>query len=745
MRSVTAPLPRRRSITLAAIIALASLSAAPRGTIRILAAPAVKVIPSAGLTIAVEKTGLYRVSGSDLKSRGFSWNGVSSTNLTLTLEGKVVPIQVSSGSTLTDASFIEFYGSAARSQYTKRNVYVLRPVHTAGNTVATADATPGPGSPIASFSSAVTESKRSIYEPAAQGDPWVFTTLTAIARQKKDGTLVPEPVGQNVKLTLPGLVTTGQATLTVQLVGITNLGGTGPQHHLVVQVNGHGAGELKFTGYYLDRTLTTTVPASELTPITTLRLLLPDDVVNTYDADQIDIRTFTLKYPRALNAVAGHLTLGLNATKTVRVSGLRDSQVSVWETGTDAPTELTHVSVQPSGVGYAATFAAPTKATYVVSDGQALLHPASIGTALSPTSLLQGSASLLIIAPQAFIKAITPLAAYHQQHGTTVKIASVESVYARFSGGVIDPNAIGAYIKQAKASIGTTAVLLVGGDTYDPLHYLKCRGTACPGNTTDSSFIPSLYTRDDYYGQVPSDELYVGGASGPTVAIGRIPAVTSAQVTLVVDKTLNVLQNGVAKRTAVFAAGDEEPDFQQTSQALASQLPADYSVTDAYIATAGAPGAKAALLGGINGGASLVNYVGHGNLEQWGNPPPLLTVGDVRKLTSSAPGVFLGWGCQTAYHVDPTDLSLNVSLLFQPGSGAFLTLGSTGLDLPSPQAILAKHFYANVFGTPSTVTTIGEALRTAEMQTLADGQSNLPPVESYELFGDPMLPTSLLR
>jgi hypothetical protein len=132
-------------------------------------------------------------------------------------------------------------------------------------------------------------------------------------------------------------------------------------------------------------------------------------------------------------------------------------------------------------------------------------------------------------------------------------------------------------------------------------------------------------------------------------------------------------------------------------------------------------------------------------LLQWGNPPPLLTVGEARKLTTGAPGIFLGWGCQTAYHIDPTQLSLNVSLLFQPNSGAFVTLGSTGLDLAQPQAVMAKHFYADIFGGTSTVSTIGDALRQAENETLADSASNLPPIESYELFGDPLLPTSLLK
>jgi hypothetical protein len=742
---VTVRLPLRRHILVALILAFTLIGAFPRWHGAALAASAPKKLPSAGLAIGVDSTGLYRITGSQLKANGFSWNGVAASALTLTSAGKTVPMQVSGPSTLGDGSSIEFYGQAEKSQYTRRNVYILRAGHTTGSVAGTINGVPGSGSSPASYMSTFSEPKRTIYEPFVQGDPWMYTTITAIANKKK-GQFIPEPVGQNVKISLPGLITSGQATLSVQVVGITALpDAVGPQHHMIVQVNGKTVAETSFSGYYTPKTITAKVPASDLTPTTTVRFQLPDDVQNNYDGDQMDVHTFTLKYPRALNAAAGHLTATLPAGKTVRVTGLHGTQVSVWRVGPGAPQVVAHASVRPSGSTDTVSFATPRAGTYIVSDAQSLRQPASISAQLSPSSLLKGTAQLLVIAPHAFTSAIAPLAAYHSQHGVTIKVASVESVYARFSSDVVDPNAIASYIKDAQSSLGTQYVLLVGGDTYDPLHYLHCTAKACPGNPTDDSYIPSLYTRDDYYGQIPSDELYAGGTAGPTVAIGRIPAITVEQVNVAVQKTLAVLQSGAGSHTAVFAAGDEEPDFEQTSQELAANLPSDYTVTDAYEHDNSSATAKSTLLTSIDAGTLLVNYVGHGNLEQWGNPPALLTVGEARKLSTGTPGVFLGWGCQTAYHIDPTELSLNVSLLFQPNSGAFLTLGSTGLDLPEPQAVLAKHLYAEIFGSTSTVSTIGDALRQAEVESLAESTSTIQPIESYELFGDPLLPTSLLK
>ena len=256
------------------------------------------------------------------------------------------------------------------------------------------------------------------------------------------------------------------------------------------------------------------------------------------------------------------------------------------------------------------------------------------------------------------------------------------------------------------------------------------------------SFVPSLYVRDDNYGLIPSDEQYVDSAAGPTMAIGRIPATTAAGVKVVVTKTLVVLQHPPASHSAVFASGKEDSIFQQSSEQLAALLPAMYSQSTANAQTVGSKEARRSLLQDINSGVSLVNYVGHGNLEQWDVPPAMLTVDDVPKLTNASPSVFLGWGCQTAYLVDPTDQALNARLLLAE-HGAFLTLGSTGLDLADPQTALARALFNELFHDPA-ISTFGQALQVAETKVLPQSGTR-PVIDSYELFGDPEVPISVLN
>lgn len=153
--------------------------------------------------------------------------------------------------------------------------------------------------------------------------------------------------------------------------------------------------------------------------------------------------------------------------------------------------------------------------------------------------------------------------------------------------------------------------------------------------------------------------------------------------------------------------------------------------------------ARKTLLDGIGHNPMLVDFVGHGNLEQWGQPPALLTKAMAGKLGNTKPTIFFGWGCQTAYHVDPTDRSLNATLLFARG-GAVLALGSTGLDVASDQITMAKQFYHELLSDQS-VTTIGDALRIGEGAALKIDPTARQPVASYEIFGDPTLPVTPLR
>lgn len=712
-------------------------------------------LSSTGVALGIDRSGIYRITGATMRSHGFDWSGVRGSDLALVAHGKAVPRFVSTAGPLRDSSYVEFYASSIFTFYTSRNIYYLQVDHQLALDAARVPASPGAGTPAAEYLGRYQESRRTLYEPMAPNDQWLFGSVTAITPPKHANVATHLDTAVN----LPAASPHGQASITFDTRGAADLSGPQPQHHLIVYVNGHQVAEQTFSGY-LEKVTTAKFSASWLLKGRNIvRFLLPGDVRNkTTDGqdvniDIVEIRTFSLRYPHAFAATDGSLAAQLPVQPQVVISGLRTAQVSAWRLVAGTPQRLTGVAVHAVKSGFQADFAATATGDYRVEDARALLLPASFTHVHDTGYLLQGQGQLLVIGPQKFLPPLGPLVAYHRSHGMTVKLVDLADVYTKYSAGLLDAAAIRSYIADAAKQFGTQSVLLVGADNYDYHHYITCRHRAhdkkhgyyikndCTGNPNDRVFVPSLYVDNLDFGRIPSDWAYVGTSA---VGIGRIPAVNADQVRVAVSKSLLYLRS-VGRTQAIFTAGGEEPDFAQTSDALAGLLPSSYTVDKAYNKPTGARKVRVILRDGINRGAKIVDFVGHGNLEQWGMPPSLLNVGMVSKLQNrTKPAVFFGWGCQTAYDVDPTDQALNARLLFAQNGGAALTLGSTGLDDADVQAVLAKDFFQKLFHDPA-ISTVGQALQAAKVETLVNDPSVQPPADSYELYGDPALPVAPLR
>lgn len=684
------------------------------------------------VALTIDRTGIYRITDADLRHHGIEWDGLPARDLAVVSQGKPVARLTSKSGLLDNHSSVEFFGRALSTRYTNRAVYDLLIDRRRAVGMPRVAAMPGAAKPPAVFTALFRETRRTLYDPAAPGDGWFYRQIVSSGR----------PSAATAHVSLPGMSRYGVARLAVRVRGVSDLPGRGPQHHLVISLNGRRVAELHFSGAVF-RTVRTTFPALILRRNNMVRFLLPGDVHNTYRIDAIDIKSFSLSYPHHFSTSTGRFGATLRPFRRIDVSGFGSAGVSVWRTSGGNVSRLRGIAVRRQGKTFTVSFAARTGGTYSIVGARGFLSPVGIAHVPSTRSLTQGDASLLVISPTVFRQAIRPLVLYHRTHGLTVKVVNPSAIYTLEAGGVVDPRAITRYIAFARTRLGARLVLLVGADDEDYHHYLSCAHGACPANPSDRSFIPSLYVRDNF-GQIPSDEQFVArSGGGPGLAIGRIPAVTAAQVSTVVARTLAFVRKAPASPLAVFAAGGGSAAFAATSDALISTLPAGIHAERLYQAALGPARARTRLLRAIGGGARLVDFVGHGNLEQWGNPPSLLTVQDVSALHDQAnPGLYLGWGCQTAYDIDPTDEALNARLLF--AGGAALTIGSTGLDDATPQAELARRFFADLFRR-SGVSTVGEALRLAEDSTLAADPAAIQPVQSYELFGDPALPLLTLR
>ena len=248
--------------------------------------------------------------------------------------------------------------------------------------------------------------------------------------------------------------------------------------------------------------------------------------------------------------------------------------------------------------------------------------PASEGSALASTLAdPPGGADYLIIAPEAFIPAVTPLAERRAiADGLRVYSTTVEAIYAEYGG---EPQeAIKSYITHAYGNWVLPAlsyVLLVGDGTED-------------GSGTQ--YVPPYMIDDPWEEElngVASDNRYVT-MDGPTdqvadIFIGRLPVNSAAEAETVVQKILSYELDPPQypwNERVLFIAGHENPEddekFHDNSDWLYNTLPSGFSGQRAYFCTQDCTEsykyddmtvAHDVTMGALNGGGLIATFEGH--------------------------------------------------------------------------------------------------------------------------------------
>jgi hypothetical protein len=175
---------------------------------------------------------------------------------------------------------------------------------------------------------------------------------------------------------------------------------------------------------------------------------------------------------------------------------------------------------------------------YVLA-GPGTLHTPAI-EAYTPTTIAQPrSATAVYIAPAAFSEALAPLVAHRQNQGHTVAVVTVEAIYAGWSHGQVDPDAIRDFLRYAAATwpVPPQSVTLVGDGTADPRNYLERNNT---------NWIPPYMARvDPWLGEASCETCYgqLDGASPlddslPDLEIGRLPVKSADELAGVIAKII---------------------------------------------------------------------------------------------------------------------------------------------------------------------------------------------------------------
>ncbi len=148
---------------------------------------------------------------------------------------------------------------------------------------------------------------------------------------------------------------------------------------------------------------------------------------------------------------------------------------------------------------------------------------------------------------------------------------------------------------------------------------------------------------------------------------------------------------------------------------------------------------NAELLAAIDGQPTMVDYIGHGNVDSWAGG--WLASEDAGSLeNTSHPALFVSMTCLNAYFTDPYLPSLGEALLDAPG-GAIAVWGSTGLGDPGSELAVDEALIARLLGPVPVegrrVLRLGDALIRAQ-RAAPSGDVAV----TGQLLGDP---TTILR
>ncbi|MGD0500602.1 MAG: C25 family cysteine peptidase [Bryobacteraceae bacterium] len=664
------------------------------------------------LKLGVSSEGWYRVTQPQLVAAGLNPN-VDPSRLQLYVNGVQQPILVESQ---TDGKFqsgdaIDFYGVGADTIWSGAQAYWL----VLGN---------GPGLRIGSQGAANMRAAAgaSSFPFTIQWQPRTvyFAALLSGGGNNFFGPVLDsgDPLSQALTITHLNTGAGGSSTLQVTLQGVA-----AGAHAVTVTLNGNFVGDMTFSDQNSSSS-SFPVPNNYLQEGANALGL----TVTGGAADVSVVDTVLLSYPHSYVADSDSLRMTAASGSKVTVSGFSGSWIQVIDI-----TNPSAVSVTPRSVsGGTVTFTPQgggTRTLLAVGSSQ-LASPASIAAnGGSSWHSAQAGADMVIISHASLLGAAQKLAALRQSQGHTVQAIDVQDLYNEFNFGVESPYAIQSFLSAAQANWTTKPafVLLMGNGTLDPRNYL---GTAVPDlvpvKLVDTASLETA--SDDWFADFNNNGV-------PEMAIGRIPAETVADATNAVNRLMAYDESGggSAKNRALLVAGvDQDPtdNFEGYTAAVQALLPGWMAATQVLAGSDSQ--APAEVKAGLNSGASLVNYVGHGSTEIWADG--LLSSADAAGLSKggTAP-VVLSMTCLNGYFQDVYTNALGKALLNASQGGAAAVWASSGLTGASPQSDMNQAMVKALYG-GAPGTTIGQAAMAAKSAT-----TDMDVRRTWILFGDPAM------
>ena len=480
---------------------------------------------------------------------------------------------------------------------------------------------------------------------------------------------------------LPTVVTSGySASLTVRMMGATDVPAADPDHHVRVQVNGQTVGDLVWNGK-VGYQQQMAVPASALRSGQNSVTLQAISDLSGVGVDESYLDWFTLDFRQLPVASSDRFSFSVDGAgrREFVVRKLTGQDVLAYDVSNlTAPVLLTGIQVAPTespdpetlddgaaghaptatyrsflpliggetpvAVGtlqarFGRTINGPTRYALARLSGINRVQPLvrDVGSNLRATT---NRADYLLVYHADFKAAAQTLAAHRRAHGLTVAEIDVQDIYDEFSNGRMSPVAIQSFVRQAYQTWQSPApayLLLLGDGHYD---YRMHTGLANYPN-----FVPPyIACVDPWLCEVATDNAYVaisGNDTFPDLAGGRLPANTPDEATRMVNKIISyetappagAWQSGLIFVSDNWRAANGSPDdagnFEAMNEAAITHIPSQYTIRRVYYDPYPADDAgesfrhrtpedtTPAIINEVNSGALFLNYIGHAANTTW--------------------------------------------------------------------------------------------------------------------------------
>ena len=721
--------------------------------------------PSPAYRVTVNEAGIHKLTRSDLAGAGLPVDSLDPRTLRLYNQGSQVAINVTGQSDgKFDASdMLIFYGQAVDTPYTDTNVYWLTYGGSTGLRMQSASVD-GSGTPVGSYTETVRFERNLNYVstlPKLEGyDHWYDVSITALTSntgQHIPGTtFFSMPVSDKAQDPFT-------ATLTVKL-GSISFG----QHHLFLLVNDQQVGEFDWNHRNLHEVMAQ-VPSTLLVAGNNKITVRNSTDLSNLVVDTIYIDWLTLDYQRQLKAKGNQLAFAdaQVGSWSYEVGGFSGSDVAVYDITTPGQVAMVPATVSGGTVSFVRTTA--TARSYVAVEAGQMRSPVAIGAA-NVTSLAGtgAGADYIIISPADFLTAIEPLATYRASQNMRVRTVDVQDIYDQFGYGLPSAEAIRDFLSYAYTNWPGTApsyVLLVGDGTYDMRRY--------GGQNVSQTYIPPFLAMvDPDLGETATDNRFAMLTGDDLLAdmyIGRFPVNSTAEVDVMVQKTLNYetsAPSGDWQTRALFITDDLSNGggaFYAFSNEVADGtvdgtpdtpllLPEEFERIKIYMASedyqwmdgacnreSPSVACRNRIAQAINEGVSIVSYVGHGTKQAWAEEK-LYDESLVNGLNNGdKQPVILAMTCQEGYFQLPTLSALAEASVRISGKGAVASWSPTGFGLATGHDLLEKGFMLAVFHEGATQ--LGPATQRGKLNLYQNAPVNRYDdlMDTFVLFGDPAL------